>query len=53
MSDENYYVKVQVDGVAVPDAELCGGNPTSNRCRYKVSGTSTKQTMETRSDFKY
>ena len=45
MSDENYYVKVQVDGVAVPDAELCGGNPTSNRCRYKVSVTLTKQTM--------
>ena len=37
MLDENYYVKVMVDGVAVDDADLCNGNPWSNNCRYRVS----------------
>ena len=38
MSEEDYYVKVMVDGKAVPDDDLCRGNPTSNNCRHKVSG---------------
>ena len=37
MSEENYYVKVMVDGVAVSNSDLCGGNPWSNNCKYRVS----------------
>ena len=36
MAEEDYYVKVVVDGSAVPDDDLCWGNPTSSSCRYKV-----------------
>ena len=39
MTEENYYVKAIVDGTAIDDGELCGGNPTSNRCKYIVSKT--------------
>ena len=37
MAEEDYYVKLVVDGSAVPDDDLCWGNPTSSSCRYKVS----------------
>ena len=36
MSEEEYYVKAIVDGVAIDDEDLCNGRPTSSRCRYKV-----------------
>ena len=36
MIEENYYVKVVVDGVVVPDSNLCGGSPTASACTYKV-----------------
>lgn len=39
MAEEDHYVKVVVDGVAVPDSSLCGGNPTSSSCTHKVKGT--------------
>ena len=37
MAEEDYYVKVVVDGSAVDDSALCSGDPTSSSCRYKVS----------------
>ena len=36
MSEEEYYVKAIVDGVAIDDASLCDGQPTSRSCAYKV-----------------
>ena len=42
MSEENYFVKVMVDGKAVADGNLCGGSPTSSNCRYRVSGSINK-----------
>ena len=37
MSDEDYYVRVMVDGVPVSDSDTCGGNPFSNNCKFRVS----------------
>ena len=37
MSEEEYYVKAIVDGVAIDDEDLCSGRPTSRSCQYKVN----------------
>ncbi|XP_052805044.1 fibrocystin-L-like isoform X2 [Mya arenaria] len=46
MQEENYYVKVVVDGQAVPDGALCGGNPTSSSCTYKPRPNETPTISE-------
>ena len=37
MPDDEYYVKVSVDGVQVDDGDLCDGSPTSADCKFQVT----------------
>jgi hypothetical protein len=37
MTEEDHYVKVKVDGDVVADSDLCGGDPTSFKCTFKVT----------------
>lgn len=36
LTEEDYYVKVVVDGEPVSDSLLCNGRPTSNDCTHSV-----------------
>lgn len=36
LTEEDYYVKVVVDGEPVPDSLLCNGRPTSSDCTHSV-----------------
>ena len=31
-----YYIRISVDGEPIPDANICGGNPKSDRCSHHV-----------------
>ena len=37
MNEDEYYIKVVVDGVVVPDSSLCGGYTRGADCTYKVT----------------
>lgn len=37
MVEDDYYIRVSVDGNDVPLSSHCGGNANSGDCRFKVS----------------
>ena len=34
--DTKYYVRMKVNGEAIPNKRICGGKPYSNACSFKV-----------------